>query len=224
MRRHQPLTVRQVEVLQWVADGCPAGVWRDFTYKTTAYALAARGLLSVVRRRHQWSATLTDDGRFYLQHGRYPSAPDPAGHPPTSETGSAADDFAAHLLAQLTQGAGQIIVRSPSDRERASYRRAIHLLITGHRLPEGFVLRHTRRDHGDLTIRLTPRAADPRPAPPQVSVPPSTAAVSPEVRALASRVRLAVTEPTRERAARILQAIAEQCAARGWSLGTKTST
>ena len=64
VRRNEPLTVRQVEVLQWISEGCPDGVWRDFTYKTTAYALASRGLVTVDRRRKQWSAALTDEGHF----------------------------------------------------------------------------------------------------------------------------------------------------------------
>jgi hypothetical protein len=35
----------------------------------------------------------------------------------------------------------------------------IHRLITEHLIPEGFVLRHTGRNHGDLTIRLVRRDA-----------------------------------------------------------------
>jgi hypothetical protein len=69
-----PLTVRQVEALRWLGDGCPDGVWRDFTYKTTNYALAARELATVDRRRNSWSPTLTDAGRLYLAQGRYPDA------------------------------------------------------------------------------------------------------------------------------------------------------
>ncbi|MDX1873301.1 hypothetical protein SBI67_14350 [Mycolicibacterium sp. 120266] len=109
---------------------------------------------------------------------------------------------------------------SPTDRERARYRRAIHHLITDHQIPEGFVLRHTGRDRGDLVIRLIREADEPRPTPPpQVVVPPSTVQVSGEVRAVASTVRMAVTDPSRERALRILQAVTDECASRGWTLG-----
>ena len=72
-RRYQPLSARQVEILRWVADGCPDGVWKDFTYKHTAYALAERGLVTVDRRRDSWSAQITAAGRHYLQHGTYPA-------------------------------------------------------------------------------------------------------------------------------------------------------
>jgi hypothetical protein len=33
------LNARQVEVLSWIADGCPDGVMTGHTYKTTAVAL-----------------------------------------------------------------------------------------------------------------------------------------------------------------------------------------
>jgi hypothetical protein len=38
--RTSPLNVRQVEVLKWIGEGCPDGVIKDFTYKTTAVAPA----------------------------------------------------------------------------------------------------------------------------------------------------------------------------------------
>lgn len=69
--RHPPLHERQLEVLRWIADGCPAGVMEGYTHKTTAQALQNRHLVTVSRRRGAWSATLTDEGRYYLEHGRY---------------------------------------------------------------------------------------------------------------------------------------------------------
>lgn len=220
MRRNEPLTVRQVEVLQWIGEGCPAGVWRDFTYKTTAYALASRGLVKVDRRRKQWSAALTNEGQFFLAHGHHPSDQDPIGHTHvSSESDSETNDHASGLLAELASAGGHIIVASPSEKQRARYRRAIHRLITEHRIPDGFVLRHTGRDHGDLTIRLLREDDNPRPQPPpKIAVPQTTGLVSDEVRALAAEVRMSVTEPTMERALRILQAIADECATRTWTL------
>ncbi|CAN5378268.1 hypothetical protein BH10ACT9_BH10ACT9_41230 [soil metagenome] len=220
MRRNEPLTVRQVEVLQWIAEGCPEGVWRDFTNKTTAYALASRGFVTVDRRRKQWSATLTDDGQFYLAHGHPPSVRDPIGNTHiASESDSETNDLASGLLAELVSAGGHVTVASPSEKQRARYRRAIHRLITEHRIPEGFVLRHTGRDRGDLIIQLLREVDNPRlQPPPKVAVPQTTGAVSDEVRALAAQVRMAVTEPTMERALRILQAIADECATRTWTL------
>lgn len=117
MRRNEPLTVRQVEVLQWIGEGCQDGVWRDFTYKTTTYALASRGLVAVDRRRKQWSATLTDEGQFYLAHGQLPSGRDPIGTTHvSSESDSETNDLASGLLAELASSDG----RSPWNPRRRS--------------------------------------------------------------------------------------------------------
>jgi hypothetical protein len=220
VRRDEPLSARQIRVLKWISEGCPEGVWADFTYKTTAYALASRGLANVVRRRDSWSAAITEDGEFYLTHGRYPADPESLGEGlPSAETLSDADVLAAERLVALTSGEGVVSVASPSDRERARYRRAIHRLITGHQIPQGFTLRHTGRDHGDLHIRLVREVDEPRPEPaPRVVVPLSLDDVGGEVRALGSQIRMAVTEPSMDRALRILQAIANECATREWTL------
>lgn len=76
--RNKALTTRQLEVLRWLADGCPSDTWVDETYKHSARALESRGLAVVARRRKVWTARITESGRFYLQHGRYPS-PAPEG-------------------------------------------------------------------------------------------------------------------------------------------------
>lgn len=163
-------------------------------------------------------ASITPEGEFYLLHGRYPADATPAGDTHASGSASGADDFAMKLLAELRSGDGQVAVVSPTDRERARYRRAIHHLVIDQLIPDGFALRHTGRDRGDLVIRLIREADEPRPAPtPQVVVPP-IAQVSGEVRALGTKVRMAVTEPSLERALRILQAIADECASGGWTL------
>ncbi|MGH3502040.1 MAG: hypothetical protein ACRDQA_14325 [Nocardioidaceae bacterium] len=71
-RNYPPLSPRQLDVLTWIGDGCPDGVWSDFTYKHTTYALAGRGLVTVDMRRGSWSAALTQRGRYYLDHGDFP--------------------------------------------------------------------------------------------------------------------------------------------------------
>jgi len=68
-----PLNERQVEVLQWINDGCPEGRWTDFTFKTTATALASRRLAVVSKRRGVWSAAILPAGEHYLVEGNYPA-------------------------------------------------------------------------------------------------------------------------------------------------------
>lgn len=76
----KPLNPREVEVLQWIADGCPDRTWPDFTYKRTAVALQGRRLVKV-SKRGGWHAEITNDGRFYLLHDAYPGEPVPAKRP-----------------------------------------------------------------------------------------------------------------------------------------------
>lgn len=73
----QKLTPRQLEVLRWISGGCPERDWPDETHKHTARALMSRGLVHVARKHKVWTATTTDHSRYYLEHGRYPPAPEP---------------------------------------------------------------------------------------------------------------------------------------------------
>ena len=63
---------RQRGILRWIADGCPDRPWPDETHKHSARALQNRGLVKVLRVDGRWSARLTEAGRYYLEHGRYP--------------------------------------------------------------------------------------------------------------------------------------------------------
>lgn len=67
-----PLNDRQLDVLAWVGEGCPARDWPNPTYKTVAIALQNRRLLTVSKKGGQWRADLLDAGRHYLAHGTYP--------------------------------------------------------------------------------------------------------------------------------------------------------
>lgn len=76
------LTPRQVEVLRWIADGCPDGVWPNDSHKISARALEVRNVVTVSRRGGRWHAEIKADGRYYLEHGRYPElAREPVPHP-----------------------------------------------------------------------------------------------------------------------------------------------
>lgn len=81
VNRAAPVNARQLEVLQWIADGCPDGVMKDYTYKTTAVALQGRRLVTVTRKRGGWRAQLTAAGSYYLEHSRYPEDLPASGSP-----------------------------------------------------------------------------------------------------------------------------------------------
>jgi excisionase family DNA binding protein len=82
--RRQPLNERQLEILQWVADGYPADRYEGDLHKHTARALENRRLVRVARKGGVWTAELTDEGRFYLDHGRYDDPPPEPKVRPTS--------------------------------------------------------------------------------------------------------------------------------------------
>lgn len=72
MALRDPLNHRQVEVLRWISEGCPDGRWTDFTYKTTASALRSRRLVKVSRQDGMWTASILPAGEQYLASGGYP--------------------------------------------------------------------------------------------------------------------------------------------------------
>lgn len=70
------LSERQLDVLRWVANGCPERAWPNESHKLTARALQSRGLVQVARRRKNWTATITEAGTYYLTTGTYESEAD----------------------------------------------------------------------------------------------------------------------------------------------------
>ena len=72
MDHSAPISAHQVEVLRWIADGCPDGVMTGYSYKTTAKALQGRRLVTAGVRAGAWRAEITEAGRYYLDHGCYP--------------------------------------------------------------------------------------------------------------------------------------------------------
>lgn len=106
---------RQLEVLRWIADGCPAGAVSDTSYRTSAVALRNRGL-ATLSKRGGWHAQPTDAGLYYLEHGAYPGEqarpprpprlrrePRPRPPEPASEPEAPAGDDGAATLAPATE-------------------------------------------------------------------------------------------------------------------------
>ncbi|WP_204010733.1 hypothetical protein [Virgisporangium aurantiacum] len=160
-----PLKPYQVEVLRWVDAGCPDGGMPGDGAKHTARALQGRRLVTVSRRAGRWSATLTERGRYYLDNGRYPAVTsDRAENSPTRTTSvgktrqpeaqPSVIQEATVLVERLQTSGGTVVVSDPDADTRASYRRAIHAAKQHKLVPDGYDLRHTGRNTGDLVIRL----------------------------------------------------------------------
>ena len=60
------LTDRQIELLRWIADGCPDGVMSDESHRISAAALRNRGLATTSGRGASWKARITPAGVAYL--------------------------------------------------------------------------------------------------------------------------------------------------------------
>lgn len=218
------LSDRQYKVLEWIASGCPEGVWPDFTYKTTTYALAARNLVKVDRRRGSWSATVTEDGTYYLEHRTFPEKPSlskRSGSTPGNQARKrttfeiSADD----LIAEVQAANGTLVISDPTSQIRAAYRRAISKAISDGLVPEGLALRHKGRDAGHLEIKLItrPEVIEVAAAPPPVPVPAVLEEIHDAVRMFrdGKTAPLDVSEELRPRTLLILQAIADECGSRG---------
>lgn len=90
------LNGQQMLVLQWIAAGAEEATAPVPTYKTSALALQNRGLASGSRRGGTWKASLTDDGAYFLKHGRRPRnqvrSPPPVPHRRRASSPEAAPD------------------------------------------------------------------------------------------------------------------------------------
>jgi hypothetical protein len=125
------------------------------------------------------------------------------------------------LLARLASSDGHLRVRSPSDGERAAWRRAIHAVKQQGRIPGGHHLRHTGRDKGDLVIRLMPgRHPDEKyraGRPPPIPVPHALDQLHPVIANLATDTSWPpVSTDSRNRALRLVQALLTEADRRGY--------
>jgi hypothetical protein len=229
-RRFGLLSERQMEVLRWVADGCPDGVWPDFSFKRTAYELADRGLVVVDRRRRSWDVALTDGGRYYLEHKAFSPTKDssagassaaPTVRMPAKESLIVTPES---LLAELETSGGTLTLSDPAAAVRAGYWSAISRAITDGLVPAGYGLRHQGRDRGDLVVRLARLEQAPaRPAPrPAIPVLHTLDDCHAAVAMLRDDPRLlGVQGDTTKRALLIVQSISAECSRRGYRFGLR---
>lgn len=240
-----PINARQLEVLRWIADGCPHGVMKDYTYKTTAIALQGRRLVNVTRKGGGWQAELTDAGGHYLRHAAYPdgfwttssktpAAADLAVAPPATVADrhrSAAAQSAGrsrkpaidlqpqHLVARVIAADGILEVDTEDD--ETDYERLITASKHAPNLPFGKQLRlRTVGPYGSDRCEVYldedfSVTVAPRPVP----VPQRVAAWHPAVAAYRADLdRQEVSKDSRARASHILQALANEAARRGYTV------
>src|SRR5438045_3470827 len=77
MAQRKTLTEKQVELLLWIADGCPDGVMEDEFHRISAAALRNRNLITTTGRGPTWKAKIAPAGSAYLKQVDSPNPPIP---------------------------------------------------------------------------------------------------------------------------------------------------
>ena len=218
------LNQRQTEVLQWIADGTPEREWPDWTHRSTARALQARGLVKVRGHGPTWTAVITDLGRRVLT-GDAP-APHRSVKASTPTHGRGQKEASRHrpervvvdrveLMSRLVDAPDHVLrITEPDAATRAGYRRAL-AAIPADLVPRGRRVTHTGRDKGDLVIRLVEQP-DPGPTDPEVPLPDVADPGHPVISWLTRHPQhLNTSEASRDRALRIIAGLSSALAARG---------
>ncbi|WP_068482594.1 hypothetical protein [Pseudoclavibacter helvolus] len=234
---NRPVNDRQLEVLRWIADGCPAGQWTedDNAHKISAAALKSRGLATVTGHGRTWTAAITDDGTHYLAHGSYPPSDEPS--VAVARSGRTRDETppkgnlnkrvaetlaeAKELLKKL-QEEKQVTVRDPEESVRARYRRMLHACKVHDLVPDGHELRFTGRSAGDIVIMLS--TGSPADTTTWDRIRTTARTVTTNFDALRSALETtsilnSVSEPLRPRALELVLGLAEELRARELRLG-----
>jgi len=157
----------QQRVLAWIASGCPDGEMAGQSFKVSAVALQNRRLVRIARKGCVWSATPTEDGIFFLEHGTFPvvkSAREDAGRgKPTRFSKPSVDEAESipkpsscstpnrpalsrvralskseQLIADLVASGGELVIDAALD--RANYATRVAAAIRCGKVPPGKVL------------------------------------------------------------------------------------
>lgn len=194
------LSQKQVDVLEWVRDGCPAGVYTEgWEHRIVARALERRGLVSIGGRGASWIATITTAGRTWLDA------------PPAAILSEEPD--ADRLIAQVQEAGGSLRITA-SDKEIRPWEGLVRLSLKSPNRPRGKQLAVTRVGHywesREWDISFVTYFED-LVASRSVSVPKRVAKYHPAVKAyLEHKDWQFVSKEHLPRAGRILQAVATE--------------
>lgn len=244
MALKDPLNHRQVEVLRWIKEGCPDGRWSDFTYKTTASALQSRRLVEISKRSGTWKASMLPAGDHYLANGRYPTGHWTKRHgaavdmdissgggchsvvsgwsprPPRPPKPPSPDGLTpTRKLLKDIADAGGMLERDVRD-DDTNYQGLVGMINRHKMAPDGQTLiMITGKTYHHRLFRLA-TVSDWKTAPPdEVVTAERLWRWHPALASLRSDKRLdGIEKPIRERAFRLLQALAKEAEARGHSV------
>jgi hypothetical protein len=227
-----PLNTRQLDVLRWIGDGCPDGHWTDFTYKTTAKSLRNRRLVTITNKGC-WNATIDPAGVYYLNHGDYPAdhfpnkrrsysrimrlAHSEAGTPQRPLTRPASDEPTPtrKLLQDVIDAGGVLELNTRGD--ETNYGNLVAIINRRQMAPDGQQLILMDGSHYHHKVLRMSSVTEWKTQPPaEVVAAERIGRWHPVVSALRSESRLSFIEPPqRQRAFRLLHALALEAEARG---------
>ncbi len=211
MAQRKTLMQAQLDLLQWIEDGCPDGVYADKHHRISAAALKGRGLVEISGRRDSWEARLTPDGREYLKKLKEPGAP-----PPRQPNVSVTEE----LIRQVEEAGGVLKVERERGSDGVDYSARVRAAIEHGKVParKKFSCRWAQ---GVTEIRLDDLAPGFDPDPIPVPVPEKVSRYHPVVKQFrAAKDRHEVSRAQMSRVLRILQGLVVAAEAQGWTVAT----
>jgi hypothetical protein len=205
------LNNKQVNVLRWVRDGCPAGIFTEgYEHRIIARALERRGLVKITGSGSSWEAVATEAGETW-QESLHEDA--------ESVTGVAEQE---KLIQDVLDAGGSLVLPQDPAMEK-KYEQLIRLSLKSPLRPKGKKLEIVLTGpwgQGPKTIVFTEHFDDFVAASP-VPVPERITRYHPAVKAFVGNKEWHyVSSEHISRAARILQAIAAEASKRGMELLT----
>jgi hypothetical protein len=146
-RSERHSTRKQVDLLLWVRDGCPEGVYDNEHHRISAAALRRRSFLSISGHGPSWRAKLTEAGEEYLTRTEGPDPPIPR---------QANVSVTRELIDNVIAGGGKLVVSAENWREPDSvdYKRRARLAEQHGKVPVGKMLAIRNLPDGELEIEL----------------------------------------------------------------------
>lgn len=208
MAHRDTLNETQVSVLEWIGLGCPPEVYEGVEHRITAAALVRRGLVIVEGRGPSWSATITTQGRAYLDRIASPNAPLPR-QPNVSVTQQLVDTVIA------AGGTATFPRRSYGFPGEVDFERRAGLAHRFGKVPPGKQLVVTKhRDEIEISLVDAPHSAPA--APDVVNVPERVARFHPLAGTFRTdRSRHEVSRAQLGRASRLVHALVTEAERRG---------
>jgi hypothetical protein len=235
------LNEAQTKVLQWIADGCPAGLMHGYEHRISAAALRTRDLVRVCGHGDAWHAELTPAGRAYLEN---PPRPEPRRRrrrqPASASDAEVANASATSQRSQIDKprplspteqmvsdllAAGGVIrvprrhaVGAPDFEQRVASARRFGKVPPGKRL-------RTSYERGELEIRLEDAPPGTDVEEHDVPVPARASKLHPVARQFRDRIEYhEVSRKQLARCARIVDALAREIERRGYGISNVTKT